>query len=51
MDATQDEIESAARAANIHQFIMDLPDCYETITGERATDSAAVRNNALRWRV
>ncbi len=35
MDATQDEIESAARAANIHQFIMDLPDRYETITGER----------------
>ena len=35
MDATQDEIESAARAANIHQFIIDLPDGYETITGER----------------
>ena len=35
MDATQDEIESAARAANIHQFIMDLPGGYETITGER----------------
>ena len=35
MDATQAEIESAARAANIHQFIIDLPDGYETITGER----------------
>jgi len=35
IDATQEEIESAARAANIHQFIMDLPDRYETITGER----------------
>jgi len=35
IDATQGEIESAARAANIHQFIMDLPDRYETITGER----------------
>ena len=35
MDATQDEIEFAARAANIHQFIVDLPDGYETITGER----------------
>ena len=34
-DATQDEIESAARAANIHNFIMDLPDGYETIVGER----------------
>ncbi len=35
MDATQDEIESAARAANIHNFIMDLPDGYDTIVGER----------------
>jgi ATP-binding cassette, subfamily B, bacterial len=35
MDAAQDEIESAARAANIHQFIMDLPDRYDTIVGER----------------
>jgi ATP-binding cassette subfamily B protein len=34
-DATQEEIESAARAANIHNFIMDLPDGYETIVGER----------------
>jgi ATP-binding cassette subfamily B protein len=35
IDATQDEIESAARAANIGQFIMDLPDRYDTIVGER----------------
>ena len=35
MDATQAEIEAAARAANIHQFIMDLPDGYDTIVGER----------------
>ncbi len=34
-DATQSEIEEAARAANIHQFIMDLPDRYDTIVGER----------------
>src|SRR5215216_2368465 len=34
-DATQAEIEGAARAANIHQFIMDLPDGYDTIVGER----------------
>jgi ATP-binding cassette subfamily B protein len=34
-DATQDEIESAARAANIHDFVMGLPDRYETIVGER----------------
>ncbi len=35
MDATQPEIESAARAANIHNFIIDLPDGYDTIVGER----------------
>jgi ATP-binding cassette subfamily B protein len=34
-DATQEEIESAARAANIANFIMDLPDRYDTIVGER----------------
>jgi ATP-binding cassette subfamily B protein len=35
IDATQAEIEAAARAANIHNFIMDLPDGYDTIVGER----------------
>ncbi|MBE3117786.1 MAG: ABC transporter ATP-binding protein [Candidatus Atribacteria bacterium] len=35
MDASQSEIEAAARAANIHQFIMDLPEGYDTIVGER----------------
>ncbi|MCL4267956.1 MAG: ABC transporter ATP-binding protein/permease [Anaerolineales bacterium] len=34
-DATQAEIESAAKAANIHNFIMDLPEGYDTIVGER----------------
>ena len=35
VDATQDEIENAARAANIHDFVMGLPDRYDTIAGER----------------
>jgi len=35
LDASQAEIEEAARAANIHDFIMDLPDQYQTIVGER----------------
>ncbi len=34
-DATQPEIEAAAQAANIHNFIMDLPEGYDTIVGER----------------
>jgi ATP-binding cassette subfamily B protein len=35
MDASQSEIEAAARAANIHDFVMGLPDQYDTIVGER----------------
>jgi len=34
-DARQDEVEAAARAANIQQFIMDLPQRYDTVVGER----------------
>ena len=34
-DATHAEVEAAARAANIHNFIIDLPDGYDTIVGER----------------
>lgn len=33
--ATQAEIEAAAQAANIHSFIAELPNGYETIVGER----------------
>ena len=35
LDASPAEVEAAARAANIHQFIVDLPDSYDTIVGER----------------
>lgn len=35
LEATQAEIEAAARAANIHDFIMDLSDGYDTVVGER----------------
>ncbi|MDQ4503561.1 ABC transporter ATP-binding protein [Sinomonas sp. ASV322] len=34
-DATQDELEAAARAANIHETITSFPDGYETVVGER----------------
>ncbi len=35
LEAGQAEIEAAARAANIHDFIIDLPERYDTIVGER----------------
>jgi ATP-binding cassette, subfamily B, bacterial len=35
MDASQAEVEAAARAANIHHFIMELPNGYDTVVGER----------------
>ncbi len=35
LDATQAEVEAAAKAANIHDFITGLPDGYDTIVGER----------------
>ena len=34
-DATDSEVEAAARAAEIHEFIMSLPEGYETSAGER----------------
>lgn len=34
-DATQEELENAAKAANCHDFISALPDGYNTIVGER----------------
>jgi len=35
LDATQAELEAAARAANIHDFVAGLPEGYDTIVGER----------------
>ena len=35
LDATEDEIERAARAANAHDFISGLPQGYETMVGEK----------------
>jgi len=34
-DATADEIIAAARAANAHEFIMNMPDGYDTVVGDR----------------
>lgn len=35
LDATPEEIQRAAKLANAHDFIMELPDGYDTLVGER----------------
>jgi ATP-binding cassette, subfamily B, bacterial MsbA len=35
LDATREEVESAARAAHAHEFIIGFPQGYETVVGER----------------
>lgn len=35
LNASDEEVEAAAKAAQIHQFIVTLPDRYETLVGER----------------
>lgn len=35
LEASEEEIVEAAKAANAHEFIVDLPDGYETLVGER----------------
>jgi ATP-binding cassette subfamily B protein/subfamily B ATP-binding cassette protein MsbA len=34
-DATPEDCEQAARLANVHEFIVDLPEGYDTVIGER----------------
>lgn len=34
-DATQEEVEAAAKAAQAHDFIMGMPDGYDTLLGQR----------------
>jgi ATP-binding cassette, subfamily B, bacterial len=37
LDATEQEIVTAAKAANAHEFIMELENGYDTVVGERGT--------------
>ena len=38
LDATKEEIEAAAKAANAHNFIMELPEGYNTKLGDRGVN-------------
>jgi ABC-type multidrug transport system fused ATPase/permease subunit len=42
MNATQDQIEQAAKMANAHDFIMQLPHKYDTLVGERGAQLSGV---------
>ena len=35
LDATDEEVIAAAKAANAHEFIVDLPEGYDTLVGDR----------------
>ena len=41
LDATAEEIEAAAKAVHAHEFIMDLPDGYDTVVEERGSTLSA----------
>ncbi len=38
LDATREEVEAAAKAANAHEFIMGLPQGYDTMLGDRGVN-------------
>ena len=47
LDATPEQIEAAARAAEIHDFIRALPAGYETIVGERGSQLSGGQRQRL----
>ena len=46
-DATDAEVEAAARAAAAHDFLSKLPDGYDAFVGERGVMLSGGKNNAL----
>ena len=51
LGASREEVIEAAKKQNIHDYIMSLPEGYETFVGERGVKLRAVRNSVSRLRV
>ena len=49
-EASEAEIQGAARAANIHEFILSLPEGYDTQVGERGLKLSGGEKQARRHR-
>lgn len=47
LDATDREIEDAAKAANAHEFIMSFPDGYNSLIGERGVNLSGGQKQRL----
>jgi subfamily B ATP-binding cassette protein MsbA len=47
LDATDQEIEDAAKAANAHDFIMSFPEGYNSIVGERGVNLSGGQRQRL----
>lgn len=46
-EASQDEVERAAKAAYAHDFILQLPEKYDTVVGERGTELSGGQRQRL----
>ena len=48
-DATNEQIMNAAKAAQMHDFILEMKVQYETLLGQRGTNLPAANASACRW--